>query len=202
MGNADKRILNPRKTVLGARDSLENTLGATLHDGAQCYVIGEQANYRFSMHSKLPLRPPYIIQPIDAKGQWVRESGLVGFAVLSDGKLDAQSCRFTDYEHESLVQFEMQQDELVYVGTVPRLALIDAGATLSFEIDPLAFAPVKLGVTVHMKDVAQMLATNCERPGHATVNSTCLLQPGARIVLHVSRTEVLATANALNVILL
>jgi hypothetical protein len=201
MGNADKRILNPRKTVLGARDSLENTLGATLHDGAQCYVIGEQANYRFSMHSKLPLRPPYIIQPIDAKGQWVRESGLVGFAVLSDGKLDAQSCRFTDYEHGSLVQFEMRQGELAYEGTVSRLALIDASAALSFE-DPIALAPVKLGVTVHMKDVTQMFVTNCERPGPAIVSSTCFLQPGARIVLHVSRTEALATANALNVILL
>lgn len=202
MGNADKRILNPRKTVLGHRDALENALGATLHDGAQCYVLAEQANYRFSLNGQLPIAPPYVIRPIDGKGQWVRESGLVGFAVLSDGRLDEQLCRFVEYQHQSLVQFEMQENELVYVGAVPRLALLDASASLSFERDPNAFAPVKLGVTVHTKDVTQMLATNCERQGHTSVSTTALLQPGARIVMHVSCTGVLATANALSVILL
>lgn len=124
--NAGQRVLNARRVLCGAEESLENTFGGTLPDGAQCFVIEEQANYRFLQTCTLPEDGQYVVMPKgDKRGRWVRAEGLVGFALLEGGKLDDAGV-FGGWTYQKLVQFEVTKEALVYVGGVPRLAQFTA----------------------------------------------------------------------------
>ncbi len=113
--NASQRILSPRQTTQGHDSSLKNTLGATLLNGAQCFVISEESNYRFLRHSQLHADGKFVVEPIDREGRWVRESGgTFGVAIIRDSK------------PELLVQFAIDGNKLVYTGSVPRFACIMA----------------------------------------------------------------------------
>jgi len=131
--NAGQRVLNARRKLCGADESLENTFGRTLPDGAQCFVISEQANYRFVAQCALPDDGQYIVTPKgDKYGRWVRSEGLVGFALLEGGKLIDD--RFSGWTYQKVVQFEVTPDALVYIGSVSRLAHLSAAAKGSAEI--------------------------------------------------------------------
>jgi len=124
--NASQRILSPRRTAQGADDSLRNTLGRTLIDGAQCFVTEEQANYRFLQHSVLHADGRFVVEPVDHSGRWIREPGLCGFALLDGGKLGEagkpEPLMFRGYNLCKLVQFALEPDgRVLYTGSVPRL---------------------------------------------------------------------------------
>ncbi len=126
--NASLRILSPRQTTQGHDSSLLNTYGKTLLNGAQCYVIEEEANYRFLANSVLHADGRFVVEPIDRSGRWVREGGTFGVAIIRDGK------------PQLLIQFAMDGAKLVYTGNVSRLACIAAssapsGVHLSLEIE-------------------------------------------------------------------
>lgn len=131
--NAGERTLGARKTARGHKDALENIVGHALHDGAQCFVIEEQANYRFVAGSELPESDKYIVAPLGKRGRWIRESGLVGLALLEAGRLrhGPESGTFAEYKPQALAQFELLPDGGVrYIGTVPRVAFVAATASL------------------------------------------------------------------------
>jgi len=147
--NASNRILSPRHSVDGHADSLKNTLGATLHDGAQCFVTGEEANYRFLKHSVLHPDGKFVVEPQDRSGRWVRESGTFGVAVLRDGKF--QDGKVGGYQPQLLVQFAINGSKLIYTGSVSRLACVTASASMAFA------------TSVHIgseKDTRKVLATD------------------------------------------
>ncbi len=126
--NAGQRVLNARRQLCGSETSLENTFGRTLPDGAQCFVIEAQANYRFVAQCTLPGDGEYVVTPKgDRFGRWVRAEGLVGFALLEGGKQQA-GLIFSGYVYQKLVQFEVTEGALVYIGSIPRLAHLSAGA--------------------------------------------------------------------------
>lgn len=134
--NVSERILSPRKTTLGAQDALENLVGGALKDGAQCYVIAEQATYRFLAGSELPADGKLIVAPLGKQGRFVRESGLVGLALLEAGQLrhGPEVGTFVEYKALALAQFELLPDGGVrYIGTVPRVAVIDASAVMKSD---------------------------------------------------------------------
>src|SRR5882757_10916942 len=117
--NASQRILSPRRDTGGHDDSLRNTYGRTLLDGAQCYVVEEEANYRFLRHSVLHADGKFVVETVDHVGRWVRDQGLVGFALLDQGQLHEGS--FRDYKKYQLVQFAINGDgRIIYTGAVPR----------------------------------------------------------------------------------
>ncbi len=118
--NAGQRILNSKRTLRGAEDALENYIGQALQTGCQCFVLDEEANYRFLSSSTLKPDGQHIVAPHTGPGRWIRESGLVGFALLEGGKLT--NGVFGGYTYQKLVQFEMTPEALVYVGAVPRVA--------------------------------------------------------------------------------
>ena len=125
--NAGQRILSPRQATQGHDSSLDNTLGMTLLNGAQCWVIEEEANYRFLKHSELHPDGKFVVETVDHQGRWVRESGTLGVAIIRDNK------------PQLLVQFAMDGAKLVYTGNVSRLACIAAsseppGVGISLEI--------------------------------------------------------------------
>ncbi len=112
----------------GADASLENTFGRTLPDGAQCFVIEEQANYRLVHNCTFPEDGQYVVTPKgDRFGRWVRAEGLVGFALLEGGR-PRGGCIVSGYTYQKVVQFEVTSEALVYVGTVSRLAHLSADA--------------------------------------------------------------------------
>ncbi len=117
--NAGLRILSPRQTTQGHDSSLKNTYGTTLLNGAQCFVIDEEANYRFLKHSVLHADGKFVVEPVDRSGRWVRDSGgTFGIAIIRDSKA------------ELLVQFALDGNKLVYTGSVPRFACIVASGQL------------------------------------------------------------------------
>ena len=121
----------------GATDSLENTLSLNLPDGAQCFVLEEQANFRLIKNCELSPDEHVVVKPVgpDA-GRWVRESGLVGYALLSGGTQLGEGGVFGKYTKQQLVQFAMSGEmTLVYTGTVRRLALVGG---ISSETDAQA----------------------------------------------------------------
>src|SRR5262245_60996000 len=121
LSNVGKRFLNARRTCLGREDALENMAGLAIQDGAQCFVTVEQANYRFLKASQLDADGRFVVKPAGGHGRWIRESGLVGFAMLEGGKLETDSQWFANYQQRDLVQFEESADHLaLYVGSTPR----------------------------------------------------------------------------------
>lgn len=126
--NAGHRVLSARRTLrTDPESSLENTFGRTLPDGAQCFVIEEQANYRLVHDCTLPEDDRYVVEPKgDKRGRWVRAEGLVGFALLEGGNQPQSKKEFGDYKYQKVVQFEVTPEALVYVGSVPRLAHLSA----------------------------------------------------------------------------
>lgn len=122
--NAGMRILSPRRALRGD-ESLVGTLGNTLLDGAACFVLEAQCNYRFLKHSVLHADGAYVVAPVDGVGRWVREQGLVGFASLQCGKPTGGLLIFAGYTSQQLVQFAASPDgRIMYTGTVPRGAMI------------------------------------------------------------------------------
>mgnify|MGYP001588543273 CR=1 FL=1 len=109
--NPGQRILSARRTTRGPLDSLETLVGIAMVDGAQCFVVEEQANYRYLADSKLPADGTFVVAPLGNRGRFVRESGLVGLALLEDGALTHNESGltkiFTGYQQTKLVQFEL-----------------------------------------------------------------------------------------------
>lgn len=167
--NAGQRILNSKRTLLGAEDALENYIGRALQDGCQCFVLEEQANFRFLASCGLKPDGAYVVAPHgDNHGRWVRESGLVGFALLEGGKLGADgSGIFGGYTYQKLVQFEMTPEALVYVGAVPRVAQLSATSP----------APTDLRILLLQGDARAIVS------GQGSISGAALLHPGERIQL-------------------
>ena len=164
--NAGQRVLNARRVLCGAEESLENTFGGTLPDGAQCFVIEEQANYRFLQTCALPEDGQYVVMPKgDKRGRWVRAEGLVGFALLEGGKL-GDGGAFAGWTYQKLVQFEVTPKALVYVGSVPRLAHFSAFAW-------------NLAVSVTLLQGDPRIV--CAGLAASSVSGAALIHPGERI---------------------
>jgi len=173
---------------LGAEGALENYIAHGLADGCQCFVIEEQANYRFLAGSTLKPDGKYVIAShTKGPGRWRRESGLVGFALLEGGKLDEDE-RFTGYTYQNLVEFEMRESELTYIGTVTRLAVFLGSTTLAKQ----------LGIEL-LQGEARVVAgaRSLKAPGHLTVSGSSLLHPGDRIVMRARGPLEAATRGAL-----
>lgn len=127
--NASQRVLSARRTLRDNEHGLENTFGRTLPDGAQCFVIEEQANYRLVHGCTLPEDDRYVVMPKgDRHGRWVRADGLAGFALLEGGNQPEGTAWFRNYTYQKVVQFEVTPEALVYIGSVPRLAHLSASA--------------------------------------------------------------------------
>jgi hypothetical protein len=135
--NAGQRTLGARSVLRGAEDSLENILAMTVPDGAQCFVLEEQANFRLIKNCELAPDEHVVVKPVGPdSGRWVRESGLVGYALLSGGTQLGEGFVFGKYTSCQLVQFSMNgETTLVYTGTVRRLALVGG---ISSETDAQA----------------------------------------------------------------
>lgn len=129
--NAGQRVLQARSYLRGADDSLANIIGVGLPDGAMCYVVEKQANYRFVRGSALaPDDHDVVVEPVGGGGRWVRESGTIGFALLSNGVPDApeqsQVTNIVRYAKAQLVQFALEAETgiAIYTGAVARLAAV------------------------------------------------------------------------------
>ena len=190
--NAGERILGARKTTRGQKDALENIVSHGLHDGAQCFVIEEQANYRYVATSELPSDDKYIVSPVGNRGRWIRESGLVGFALLEGGIFqDVASDQLvvcSEYKKTKLVQFELGSDgSVAYIGTVPRVAALSAQVE-EVRLGGIEQAPVYLRHDNEARLLAGgfvaggQLAGNTSRCSLATV---AMLLPGDRISLRI-----------------
>jgi len=129
--NVGQRVLGARKRLRGGEDSLDSILGMQMPDGAQCFVISEQANFRFVSGSLLAADEHCVVVPAGPEsGRWVREGGLIGFAILKEGRevaaTGAQRFSIGKYAKQQLVQFSVSGDSvLVYTGSAPRLAIVD-----------------------------------------------------------------------------
>jgi len=168
--NAGRRILNSRRTLSGKGESLENTIGRALQDGAQCFVIEEQANYRFLAQCTLPGDGRYIVVPQGDKfGRWVRENGLAGLALLEGGKPGPDGI-FREFTYQKLVQFEMTPEALVYVGTVVRLAHLSATVAAGSGVPCISI--------VLLQGEARSVAL-----GSGSASGAAILHPGESIVL-------------------
>lgn len=169
--NVSKRILNPRKCIRGKEDALEGTFGKTLVDGAECYVIDKQANYRFLQDSELHADGEFVVMPVDRCGRWVREQGLVGFAALRAG-VPNDELVFARYAKEQCVQFASSPDgTVVYTGAVPRGAVIVGQAHIAETALVLMVLPVG--------------ADSYVVPGIPdSVMHLAILHPGDRVSLH------------------
>ncbi len=174
--NAGQRVLNARRKLCGGPDeSLENTFGRTLPDGAQCFVIEEQANYRLVHNCAFPEDGQYVVMPKgDRYGRWVRAEGLVGFALLEGGRI-GEDDQFNEYTYQKLVQFEVTPEALVYVGSIPRLAHLSASAKNV------------AGLQVAFLQGAQCAAREVAFGSSDSVTGAALVHPGERIVLHAVR---------------
>lgn len=158
--NVGARHLSARQVTVGHSDSLVNTYGRTLPDGAQCWVVEEQANYRFLKSSELHADGTFVVMPVDGQGRWVREQGLVGFALLIGGKLaeakpeQLEVRPFLGYQKSMLVQFaEMPDGRIIYTGRTPRMAYVmgsAAGGGRSIGITRRTAAGESLGVASGM----------------------------------------------------
>lgn len=167
--NASQRILSPRQTTQGHDSSLKNTYGATLLNGAQCFVVEEEANYRFLQHSVLHADGKFVVEPIDRSGRWVREAGTFGVAILGDGVFsangtDADALVFRGYSQQQLVQFAINGLGIIYTGAVPRMAFITG------RCEPAAPTVVKI------ERKPDVLAFSS--PGDLPVTAMTMIYPG------------------------
>lgn len=188
--NASQRVLQARATTVGNADSLANTIGMTLTDGAQCWVKDREHNYRFLKHSVLHPDGELVISPVDGHGRWVREAGLVGFAILQGGSRAGGHAAFSRYDKQHLVQFAVSPDGwVIYTGLVPRAAFAHGSAD----------AQVGIGLLV-------CFATGQTEPypGSApnSAQALLLLSPGDRISLQTLSVSDLPAQGALHVVLL
>lgn len=175
-----QRVLGARRTIAGADDALENLLGDGLHDGAQCYVIEEQATYRFVADSELPADGKFVVATI-RKGRFIRESGLAAFALLDDGSLgahDGSMLGFGEYSHTKVVQFEVTESGGArYIGTVPRLATVHAWARVDFDRG-------QADLFVRLDNSKQLIAaSSLLQAGFTNVSTVHLLLPGDTLSL-------------------
>ena len=186
--NASQRILSPRRDTAGSDNSLRNTLGRTLLDGAECFVTEEEANYRFLKHSVLHADGKFVVEPVDHAGRWVREQGLVGFALLDEGELHEGT--FRDYKKTQLVQFALNGDgRVIYTGTVPRKAFV-VGRT-----GPQGF--VALVATVSRDKETLHLAAQ----GGSQVFTVFVIRPGDAISLNVAAVPEMSLPASLEIVL-
>jgi hypothetical protein len=178
--NVGERVLGARKTTQGSRDALENIVGHALHDGAQCYVIEEQANYRFVATSELPPDGRLVVAPLGNRGRWIRESGLVGFAMLEKGtprpEEGERAWIFADYATTHLTQFKAEGGIVRYVGQPPRLTLIYGAADLRVSSQVEVFVVVANQARV-------VAAGHLAHSGNVSVAGVALLMPGDTLVL-------------------
>jgi hypothetical protein len=188
--NAGQRVLNARGFTRDNGDSLENTIGSTLPDGAQCWVTEQQANYRFLRHSLLHADGTYVVTPIDGKGRWVREPGLCGFALLDGGVLHDDRPSFRSYTKQQLMQFALNGDgRAIYTGTVPRLAALGGSCA------PGCGSVLVISITRDNKD-AHFFRGSDER-----VTATAVLRPGDGVSLLVSTAPTVAVLASLEIML-
>lgn len=202
--NAGQRVLNARKTLTRGEHALANTIGQTLPDGAQCYVIEAQANYRWLLDSVLAPDGVFVLEAAGpGDGRWVRESGLTGFAMLHAGTIGVvgfrdDSTEYQDflvggYKSVQLVQFALDGDSLIYTGAVPRLAIISAAASLEFDR-----GSGRLGIVV---SGGQRTETKIELAGPVTTSRIAALEPGAHVSLMVSGQAEVRGTGSLHVVL-
>ncbi len=174
--NASRRILSPRTTTQGHDNSLQNTFGRTLLDGAQCYVTGEQANYRFLHGSVLHADGKFVVEPVDHSGRWVRECGTFGMALLKNGRVspgDEELPMVGSYTQQLLVQFALNGAKLIYTGAVQRIAYVVTSVT-----SPAGAVPV----VVIEREGEKLLMQPAE--------PMALLHPGDCISVHLSTTDI------------
>jgi len=192
--NVSHRVLNTVRTTTGAARSLENFIGLALVDGAQCFVIEEEANYRWLAESTLVADGRFVVKASgpNEQGRWVRESASVGFALLEEAECAAvnsssSSLSFSNYAHQQLVQFEMlDAATLVYRGRTKRLAMLFGKACLLFNRSSLS-----LGILVEQdsKPPVDAIFSNLvtsqrlEMSGTASVSGSVFLEPGDRLSL-------------------
>lgn len=171
-------MLNARRALRGAEDCLENTFGRQIPDGAQCFVIEEQANYRLVHSCSLKEDDRYVVIPYgDRYGRWVRAEGLVGFALLEGGKATESKgvVTFGGFTYQKLVQFELTDDALVYVGSVPRLAHVSASAG----------GVLILNITIPTQGIDRLIGE-----GH-NPRVTMLIHPGDKLVVRVASVDMI-----------
>ena len=196
--NAGQRVLGARKTVRGQKDSLENLPSHGLHDGASCYVIEEQANYRYVQGSTLEPDGRFVVMPVGNKGRFVRESGLTGFAMLDEGTLSPRGdiLAFKGYLSSNRVQFKLTEEgDAMYVGTVPRLAIVSGVAQLEFGN---GMADLFLGIASQRLLFA---STSASASGFASVSSMYQLMPGDRVFLGAAFSRIGAGKGSLRILL-
>jgi len=189
LSNVGARLLGARRTVRGNKDALENIIGHAIHDGAQCYVIEAQANYRFLAQSELRADGELVVAPVGNRGRWVRESGLVGMALLEAGATTARDEQmvvgFSNYTHSKLVQFEWDEGPsvgpdkvtVVYTGTVPRLALLLGSAQLLFD---RGSAELFIRLDNHGR---ALTSASLAFAGHVACSGAAQLMPGDKLSL-------------------
>lgn len=201
MGSADKRILSARRWLRGPRDALDNIIGLQLDEGTQCYVIEEQANYRFTSTCSLPVDGRFVVRPNGGNGKWVRESGLSGFALLERGtvQVDPGICdiaMFGEFKEQQVVQFEQVKGAVRYIGSVPRVALIFGSAELAFDR-----GSAELYVSVDSQGVA-IAQAHLATAGSMAVSTMAMLMPGDSISLRARSKEHASGTGSLRAVLL
>lgn len=173
-------MLGARKTTQGSQDALENIVGGGLHDGAQCYVIEEQANYRFVATSTLEADGKLVVTPLGGRGRWLRESGLVGFAMLEGGTPRPEEGErgwiFADYGASHLTQFTAEGDMVRYVGKPPRLAHVYGAASLRVASQVEVFVVIANQARI-------VAAAHLAHSGNVSVAGVALIMPGDTLVL-------------------
>lgn len=187
--SANTHVLPARRTASGHDNSLQNTQGARLADGAQCFVIDQQANYRFIKSSVLNADGTFVVAPSDSHGRWVREQGLVGFAILQDGKVPEGSVQCVGYKEHLLVQFAVSPDGwVIYTGIPPRFAFVHGFATHG--------AP---GLVVHRAGDGALEPI----PGahNNSVQASCLLQQGDRVSLQLAAVSTVSVVGGIHIVL-
>lgn len=171
--NASQRVLQARATTVAHADSLTNTYGTTLPDGAQCWVRDRQHNYRFIKDSVLYADGELVVEPVDRQGRWVREAGLVGFAIVEDGMVPQGQAMFSGYAKQQLVQFALSADGyVIYTGAVPRPAFVRGSCDAAMVVG-LLLEPATGGSTAYMQ------STN-------SAQAMLLLAPGDKLSLQTS----------------
>ncbi len=184
-------VLPARRTTSGHDNSLQNTQGSRLTDGAQCFVIDRQANYRFLKGAVLHADGEFVVAPSDDQGRWIREQGLVGFAILHGGKVPEGEIQVSGYSEQRAVQFAVSPDGRVfYTGYPPRFAFIHGFATDG--------AP-GLGIVVQRAGGGDPAPVASEHKSSA--QGWCLLQQGDWVALQLSSVASVPVVGALHIVL-
>lgn len=196
--NASQRILSPRKVTVGADESLENTYGRTLIDGAQCYVTEAEATYRFLKNSVLHADGTFVVAPVDEIGRWVREGGTMGFALLDNGEpAPGEACvsYIGKYADQQLVQFATQKDGAVlYTGAVPRMALV-------YGLVALGAAEAEHRTLSFRHGDRAVGASAIDAAGYGAVSGIVTLRPGHALRLAVTHVSLCVGKGLLRIVL-